>query len=416
VRKILESAFVIARRDFVATVYRPTFILFLLAPVLLFALSMGAGVLAERSGRDAMRETVALVADSETTSAVEAARATLVAGTSERTFPLLRRVNPAQNIAAQAQGLLADTEASHSAVLAGTLERPVLYAPEGDGIGRRVQLILDEARRAAALRDAGAPFQPVGLTRVAVDQSAGDLRLLRRGIAQGGQFIIFFVALMLATLLLSSLVEEKSNKIIEILAASVPLDAVFLGKLLAMLAMSVVGLLFWGVLLAIGYFFFQVAADWMAVPQAAPAVGWPIFFVLLILYYAANYMLLGATFLGIGGQATSVRDVQTLSMPATFLQMIVFFGAMTVVNEPFSTLSWAVYIFPLSSPLGMIAMAATSEALWPHLLALVWQAVWVVIIIRIAARLFRRTVMKSANSGPMFGFGRRRPPAEQPAE
>jgi ABC-2 type transport system permease protein len=103
-------------------------------------------------------------------------------------------------------------------------------------------------------------------------------------------------------------------------------------------------------------------------------------------------------------------------MPATFLQMIVFFGAMTVVNEPFSTLSWAVYIFPLSSPLGMIAMAATSDALWPHLLALVWQAVWVVIIIRIASRLFRRTVMKSGNSGPMFGFGRRRPPAEQPAE
>lgn len=415
-REIFEAAFVIARRDFVATVYRPTFILFLLAPVLLFALSMGAGVLAGRADDEAMRERVAVVSDSNMAAAVQSARSTLAAGTSERTFPILRVVNPAENVGPQAQALLADSEAGFSAVLAGTLDRPVLYAPEGDEIGRRLQLIVNEARRAAALREANVAFQPIGLQHVAIDQSAGDLRTIRRVIAQGGQMIIFFVALMLATLLLSSLVEEKSNKIIEILAASVPLDAVFLGKLLAMLAMSVVGLLFWGALLAIGYVFFQVAADLIEVPQAGPAVGWPIFFVLLILYYAANYMLLGATFLGVGGQAASVRDVQTLSMPATFLQMIVFFAAMTVVNDPGSTLSWAIYLFPLSSPLGMIALASVSESLWPHLLAIAWQALWVVIIIRIASRMFRRTVMKSATSGPVFGFGRRRRPAEQPAE
>jgi ABC-2 type transport system permease protein len=102
-------------------------------------------------------------------------------------------------------------------------------------------------------------------------------------------------------------------------------------------------------------------------------------------------------------------------MPATFLQMIVYFMAMRVVNEPDSTLAWAVYLFPLSSPLGMIGVAALDSALWPHLLAIAWQAMWVVIIIRIASRMFRRTVLKSANSGPLFSFGRRRR-AEQPAE
>ena len=40
-------------------------------------------------------------------------------------------------------------------------------------------------------------------------------------------------------MLLSQLIEEKSNKIIEVLAAAVPIDAIFLGKLFAMLAASV---------------------------------------------------------------------------------------------------------------------------------------------------------------------------------
>ena len=44
--------------------------------------------------------------------------------------------------------------------------------------------------------------------------------------------------MLLATLLLSNLAEEKPNKVIEVLAAAVPLDAVFLGKLIAMLGIS----------------------------------------------------------------------------------------------------------------------------------------------------------------------------------
>ena len=52
--------------------------------------------------------------------------------------------------------------------------------------------------------------------------------------------------MLLAGMVLSNLVEEKSNKIIEILAAAVPIDSVFIGKLLAMLAMAIVGIMVWG--------------------------------------------------------------------------------------------------------------------------------------------------------------------------
>ena len=228
--------------------------------------------------------------------------------------------------------------------------------------------------------------------------------MLRRLFAQVAQVVIFIVTLLLATLLLSNLAEEKSNKMIEVLAAAVPLDAVFLGKLIAMFGISLVGLSLWGGMLGLGFLFSQVVQDWANLPRVAPAVGWPVFLVLMLVYYASNYMLLGALFLGIGGQASNIREIQTLSMPVTMLQVFVFLIAMTVVGRESGALMWTAYILPFSSPLAMVAHASKYATLWPHLVALVWQILWIVIIIRLSARMFRMTVLKSSQSGAFFSL------------
>ena len=52
-------------------------------------------------------------------------------------------------------------------------------------------------------------------------------------------------------------------------------------------------------------------------------------------------------------------------------------------------------VFPLSSPMVMVARAAERPELWPHVVAIVWQALWIGIVVYVSARLFRRTVLKS---------------------
>lgn len=401
---VLRAAFVIARRDFVATVWARTYILFLLAPLVVFGFSVAVGMSAGSKDREASRPVVAVVADSATVQALQGARARLVAGTSESAFPILSIVAPAENVEAQAQRLLADDEARLSAVLSGTIAAPVLTGPravESGGLGDRIGLIIDEARRSAALADAGLDAEGAAPRRVFTQAAAGDLRTTRMALGKGAQFLIFFITMLLATLLLSNMVEEKSNKVIEVLAAAVPLDAVFLGKLVAMLGASLVGLAAWAGMLGLGYVFVQTLQDWMAVPQVVPAIGWPAFILLLFVYYATNYMILGALFLGIGGQASNIREIQSLSMPVTFLQLFVLFLAMNAGGGDPDTLAWIAFILPFSSPLAMIAFAAESPALWPHLLALAWQGLWVLLIIRASASLFRKTVLKS---GPRPGF------------
>ena len=188
---------------------------------------------------------------------------------------------------------------------------------------------------------------------------------------------------------------ETLQPAVRLLAAAIPMDAVILGKLFAMLAVSFVGIAVWG-LAATGVL---VAAGHSLSDLPAPAVGWPLFLALGITYFAMAYLLLGAVFLTIGSMASTVREVQTLSMPVTMLQLLVFFFATYAVGAPHSWSARAAEILPFSSPFTMLARAAMEPALVPHLLALGWQAAWVALFVRFGAQLFRRRVMKSGPGG-----------------
>jgi ABC-2 type transport system permease protein len=226
---------------------------------------------------------------------------------------------------------------------------------------------------------------------VRVDESAGATATLRAMTARGTQLLLFMLTVLLAGMLLSNLLEEKSNKIIEVLAAAVPIDALFTGKLFSMLAVSAVGIAVWGVGAIAAILLWSEGA----IQLTAPAVGWPLFVLLTLLYYSATYLLLGAVFLAIGSQANSVREVQTLSMPVTVAQMLIFLFASFAIGQPNNLIGLSAAIFPFSSPLTMVARAAQLPELWPHLVALVWQAFWVWLVISLGATLFRRNVLKS---------------------
>ena len=392
--RLIRSAFVIGRRDFIATVYSKTFLLFLLGPLLIIGLSIVLGNATERMARDDLKARVAVIASEAEFAPMAEARERLNPSFGERELPELVRVEPDYVLDAQVQELLAAKDKRILGVLTGGLARPKLTGAvsETGAIRNQVGLILKEATQQAVLARAG--YRPVELQFVRVDESAGSLASLRALTARMGQLLLFMLTVLLAGMLLSNLIEEKSNKVIEVLAASAPVDAIFMGKLFAMLAVSLVGITVWAAGAILGLSLFPTGES---LPE--PAVGWPLFVILVILYYSANYLLLGALFLGIGSQASSVREVQTLSMPVTVGQILLFMFASFAVGPFNSFLGIAAAVFPFSSPLAMIARAAQTQELWTHLVALAWQAAWVWLTIKFGARLFRSNVMKSGSPG-----------------
>ncbi len=394
----LEAAWVIARRDFVAVLFSRAFLFFLLGP--LFPVIVGG--LAGSIGGEVQRESVSYevgLAMSTDDNAKMIAAGEQLAPQLGGAVPVLRPVPEAVGDPAfDARAFMEARRGNYAAILTGSLNSPTLVGTEGQ-IGRWQGPIGLVAGHALAAEPASFPQ----VAAEPVTTSAASERSSRIQTAQIAQMLLFLLTMLLAGMVLSNLVEEKANKIIEILAAAIPMDAVFMGKLFAMLAVSFVGIAVWSTAATLLW-----AAGGDAITQVtgfdpanlpAPAVGWPLFIALGVLYFAMAYLLLGALFLTIGSMASSVREVQTLSMPVTMLQLMVFFLAAYVIKQPGSALEMVAIVFPLSSPFAMLARAAMDPELWPHVLALVWQAGAVLVLVKGGSLLFRKRVMKSGGAG-----------------
>src|SRR3954451_2474801 len=395
-RKLLRGAFVIGRRDFSATVLSKTFIFFLLGP--LFPLLFGGvfGSISARVATQAERPVVAVIGPRAEFERLAAARSRMADAMNEDSLVRIVGYSPEPDLAAQQQHLLASRTPPIRAVLSGGFDHPKLDgALSGDPASvAQLKVMITSAGSGTAVPDI-----PVRNVAVSTASQAKD----RANTAQIAQVALFLLTLMLSTMVLSQLIEEKSNKVIEIIAAAIPIDAMFVGKLFAMLSASILGLVVW---IGSGALLIQLVKHGGVATLPPPAVGWPMFLALSIIYFAMNYLLFGAAFLMIGAQASTAREVQTMSMPVTFGQVLIFGFAATAIGNPDSAKGIAAAAFPLSSPMAMLARAAVRPELWPHLVAILWQALWVALILRVGAQLFRKTVLKSGPRTPWWRLRR----------
>ncbi len=412
----LEAAWVIARRDFIAVLFSRAFLFFLLGPLFPFIIGGLAGSIGGEVQREAATVEIGLAMNAADNAAMIAAGAKLSAQLGGALPPLQAVPEAAGDPAFDARAFLEARRGHYALIVTGTLAAPQLVGTAGQTAQWRGPI---ELIAATALQTAPSTYPAA--TRDVVASSAASERSNRIATAQAAQLLLFLLTMLLAGMVLSNLVEEKANKIIEILAAAIPMDAVFMGKLFAMLGVSFVGITVWGLT---GLGFWSLAGSAITAASGAdlanlpaPAVGWPLFIALGVIYFAMAYLLLGALFLTIGAMASTVREVQTLSMPVTMLQLLVFFLAAYTITQPGSTLEVVAIVFPLSSPFAMLARAAMNEAVWVHAAALAWQALAVVLIVKGGSLLFRKRVMKSGNAGrvkkPRLG---KRADALEPAE
>lgn len=395
--RFLRSAFVIARRDFSATVLSKAFIFFLLGPMFPLLLGGVFGTIGANVASQAEQPVVAVVGSRPDFERLTAARDQIARAVGDGAIVGLVGYSPEKDLARQQKHLLASVKPPVRAVMSGGIDHPQITGStsEDDPVIAQLRLLISAAQHPDL--HAGAP--------VAVERMQGDNGSLGKDRAETalyGQMLLFFLTILLSGMVLSQLIEEKSNKIIEVIAAAVPIDAMFVGKLFAMLAASVLGIIVW---IGAGALLIQFVKQGGVQTLPPPAVGWPAFLALAIIYFGMNYLLLGAVFLTIGAQASTAREVQTMSMPVTFGQVLIFGFAAKTIGSPDSLMGLGAAIFPLSSPMAMLARAAEQTQLWPHLAAILWQALWVALILRVGSQLFRKTVLKS---GPRIAWWRLR--------
>ena len=197
-------------------------------------------------------------------------------------------------------------------------------------------------------------------------------------------------------MLLTSMLEEKLNKLLEMMLSSVQFSEVIIGKLLGVAALTIMAMLPY-IILAIGVVVAVIfyAPDPELVRGVAAAFTPQLIF-FFCLYLMLGYVFYGAMFIAIGSLAQSMQDAQTLTTPIililTACVMIVPIAISTPDSEIVRWASW----FPLSAPFAAIIRLPSHPPLIELILPAASLFILTVGVIYIAGRIFRYGVLSGS--------------------
>jgi len=209
-------------------------------------------------------------------------------------------------------------------------------------------------------------------------------------------FLMFMVIMVGATPLVQSVLEEKMQRIAEVLVASIPPFELMLGKLLGVVGVS---LTITAVYLIGGY----VSIHHYGLDEYVPAMvlGW------FILFQALAIIMFGSMFVAIGAACSEMKEAQSSLMPVMLLACLPLFFWLNVVKEPTSSFATLVSLFPPATPM-LMTLRLTADpaiALWQPLLGVLLVALTTVACVWAAGRIFRVGVLmqgKGARIGEML--------------
>ena len=197
--------------------------------------------------------------------------------------------------------------------------------------------------------------------------------------------LLYMVILMPASVLVNAVTDEKKNRVMEVLMSSLSPGQMITGKILALGLLGLLQTALWfGVLWAVVRFGGR--------PLKIPA-GFTVPTQLLVwsfVYGLLGYAMYGAQMAGLGALAPDIKDVRGASFIILSPLIVVYMFAVGIFVAPDGPLALVMSLFPLTSPVGMIArMTQVTVPLWQLVLAAVLQALAAILIVRTVARLFR---------------------------
>ncbi|MDR0230135.1 MAG: ABC transporter permease [Flavobacteriaceae bacterium] len=230
-----------------------------------------------------------------------------------------------------------------------------------------------------------------------------------------GYFIMMFI-IIYGNMVMRSVIEEKTNRIIEVIISSVKPFQLMMGKIIGTSMAGLLQFLIWGV---VGAALFVTAnllfgADTTAtamnssMPQAAEAMSpsvmqdaqkyiseilaLPLFslFFFFILFFIGGYFLYSSLYAAIGAAVDNETDTQQFLFPILLPLMLgVYIGFFTVMHDPHGTVATVFSMIPFTSPIVMLMRIPFGVPLWEIIVSLVILFGTFIGVVWLAAKIYR---------------------------
>ncbi|HRH19613.1 MAG TPA: ABC transporter permease [Brevundimonas sp.] len=299
----------------------------------------------------------------------------------------------------------------------GTLDGVVILTPADQGLAARYwsSRTTDETGQAAVTEALSGLNRTRALVALGVDPAAVDqidatppqVTVLSPASASGGEvslqdrlpgLIGFIVAMMLwsliltgASILLNSVMEEKANRVLEVLLSSASATELLAGKILGVALVTLTVLLVWGGFggMALAYAARQGGDFAPALSGALAGLGRDGLWFWLMAYFVGGYLMYASVFAAIGSFCETPREAQTLIGPIMMVLVIPVFVLQMAMRDPdlaiVRSLSWV----PFFTPFLMSARAPSGPPLYELAGTLAVMGAFIVLVVWLAAKAFR---------------------------
>jgi len=231
--------------------------------------------------------------------------------------------------------------------------------------------------------------------------------------------IVYMFVMMYGAMVMSSVVEEKTNRIVEVMVSSVKPFDLMMGKIIGIGMVGLTQIFMWGiltmVLFTVGGLFFAggMGMDTAALQQgmqmgATPGVdmetamnpGSEIFNMIssinfteigiyFVIFFIGGYMLYAAIFAAIGSAVSNAEDTSQFMAPITILMVFALYAGIYSMDNPDGPLAFWCSMIPFTSPIVMMVRIPFGIPLWEKLLSIVLLYAAFIGLIWMSAKIYR---------------------------
>ncbi|WDI32952.1 ABC transporter permease [Hyphococcus flavus] len=251
------------------------------------------------------------------------------------------------------------------------------------------QAALDEVSAIAA------PFDSFRPDREAEEAQLGIQDRIETAMPAALTYMLLVIIFGVGNLLLTNTIEERSNKIVEILLSSVTAGQLMMGKLIGIAA---VGLTMPAIFLigGLGASFIGASGDENFIAIAIGSLFSSPLLLIYFFYFFCAYLIFAMIFLAIGAVSNSLQDAQSYMGPVMLLVFAPLPFMIMVFQNPNGFIASVLTWIPIYTPYAVMMRAAADPPLWEIVGATALMLAFALVLIRFMGRIFRNAILQAS--------------------
>lgn len=261
-------------------------------------------------------------------------------------------------------------------------------------------------------------------TQNIVDNNKADSDLdfgVKSGLSMVLMYAVFMFIIIYGVRVMRSVLEEKNNRVVEIIISSVKPFELMMGKILGVTLVAITQFSIWITMSVAGALFlstgfsamqkqipggeksaemlqkFDIKQTAMEVSQILLDMNFPLIIFVFIIFFLLGYIFYSSMYAAIGSAVDNETETQQFTLFAIIPLMVGMYGSFTIMNNPEGPLGFWLSMIPFTSPVAMIARIPFGVPAWQIALSIFLLVISTLLMVYLAAKIYKVGILMYGN-------------------